>query len=151
MTAEPRKALSVSTDEPSWVAAVLNSAAFGLLARILLTFTFWMSAAQKLLDSHGALAEMQMFHLNPPGPYAIATTIVQVVGVGLIVWGRYVWLGAGVLAVFTALTIPIAHPFWQFAPPRSIDEAHQAYANVTIVGALLVAALWAHERRRRSA
>ena len=40
---------------------------------------------------------------------AVAVAAVQIVGSALIIWGRAAWLGAGMLGIFTALTIPIAH------------------------------------------
>ena len=134
---------------PRWVAGVLDSIAFSVLARLVLTFGFWLSALQKLFDFPGAIDEMQLFKLSPPVAYAIAALVVQIVGTALIMWGRYVWLGAGVLAVFTALTIPVAHRFWDLSPPQSIDESHAAIANVSLIGGLIAIAMWRYERARR--
>jgi transmembrane protein len=55
---------------------------------------------------------MQYFGVTPAVPVAIAVIILQLGGSALVISGRFVWLGAGALGMFTALTIPIAHSFW---------------------------------------
>lgn len=118
---------------------------FGYLARITLTFMFWASGIAKLLDFPGAVGEMAHFGLNPPAVFAVATIIVQIVGSALIILNRWTWLGAGMLGVFTLLTIPIAHNFWTMEEPFKTIEFYVVMEHISIVGALMVVA-WKAER-----
>jgi transmembrane protein len=111
------------------------------LARILLTFPFWESAIDKLLRFHAAIAEMAHFDLRPPALYAIATIAVQLLGSVLIIARVYPWLSAGVLMVFTALTIPIAHHFWSLAGLEQLNALHMATEHVGLIGALMLSAV----------
>jgi transmembrane protein len=126
---------------PSWVAAVLESRIVSRLARVVLTFMFWSSGIAKLVDFQSGLNDMTHFHLAPPAAYDIATIVVQLVGSALVIWGRWAWLGAGALSVFTLLTIPIAHHFWDMSGPQRMGEMYTAVEHVSICGGLLLAAI----------
>ncbi len=128
-----------------FVTSITATTAFGYLARIVLTYMFWASGIAKLVDFQGAVGEMAHFGLNPPAAFAIATIIVQLVGSALIILDRWTWLGAGMLGVFTALTIPIAHTFWAMEEPFKTIEFYVMMEHITVIGALMVVA-WKAER-----
>ena len=44
------------------------------------------------------------------------------------------------LAVFTALTIPIAHNFWAMQEPMRTIECHVVAEHITVIGGLMVVA-----------
>ncbi|MCY1664130.1 DoxX family protein [Rhizobium sp. SL86] len=113
---------------------------FGYLARTVLTFMFWGSGLSKLLDFPGGVAEMAHFGLEPAVAFNIAVIITQLGGSALIILNRHAWLGAGALAVFTLLTIPIAHNFWALEEPMRTFEFHVAGEHLSIVGALMLVA-----------
>ncbi|MCD1263981.1 DoxX family membrane protein [Shinella sp. AETb1-6] len=122
------------------VESITGSRAFGLLARLVLTSMFWLSGIAKLADFSGGVAEMAHFGLEPPALFNIATALVQLVGSALIIANRWTWLGAGMLAVFTALTIPIAHNFWTMEEPMRTVEFYVVMEHITVIGALMVVA-----------
>lgn len=122
------------------VESMTGSRAFGLLARLVLTSMFWLSGIAKLADFNGGVAEMAHFGLEPPILFNIATAVVQLVGSALIIANRWTWLGAGMLAVFTALTIPIAHNFWTMEEPMRTVEFYVVMEHITVIGALMVVA-----------
>lgn len=130
--------------------AILASPVTSLLGRVLLTFLFWSSGVSKLIDFGAAQGEMAHFNLHPPAVYAVAVTVVQLVGSALIIWGPFAWLGAGMLAVFTLLTIPIAHNFWTMPEPQRTMEMYVAVEHVAIVGALILVSIlrWRETSRR---
>lgn len=135
---------------PRIIDDLIGATWFGYLARIVFTFMFWGSGLSKLFDFGGAQAVMAHFSLHPPAAFALATVVVQLVGSALIITGCHAWLGAGMLAVFTALTIPIAHDFWNMAEPMRTMEFHFVTEHVTVIGALmLVAVLSRHMQARR--
>lgn len=127
------------------VTATTSTTWFGYLARIVLAYMFWASGIAKLVDFPGAVGEMAHFGLNPPAVFAVATIVVQLVGSALIILDRWTWLGAGMLGVFTALTIPIAHTFWTMDEPFKTIEFYVVMEHITVIGALMVVA-WKAER-----
>ena len=128
------------------IAALLESAAFRVIARVLLTLPFWMSGLAKIADFGFATQEMAMFGLNPPGAFAVATIITQLTGSALVISGRHAWLGAGALGIFTALTIPIAHNFWALEGERAMMEMFFAVEHISVIGGLMLAAILCHRK-----
>ena len=120
--------------------SITGSRAFGFLARTILTSMFWLSGIAKLADFNAGVAEMAHFGLEPPAIFNIATAITQLTGSALIIANRCTWLGAGMLAVFTALTIPIAHNFWTMQEPLRTIEFYVVMEHITVIGALMVVA-----------
>jgi transmembrane protein len=137
-------------DSSSVIGLLLRATWFGYVARIVLTFMFWSSGLAKLIDFNGGLAEMAHFGLEPAWLFNIATIIVVFGGSLLIVLDRWAWLGAGALAVFTALTIPIAHGFWAMEEPFRTIEFHVVMEHVTVIGALIVVACASATRKKRA-
>jgi transmembrane protein len=118
---------------------------------VLLTFIFWGSGISKLIDFTTAKGEMAHFGLNPPAVFAIATIVVQLGGAILvIIGGRFAWLGAGALAVFTLLTIPIAHRFWEMTGEAAFLEKMFVFEHLTVVGGLILVSILAELRREKT-
>ena len=134
---------------PGLIAAILDSRLTSLIGRVLLTFMFWSSGIAKVVDWKGGIGYMVHFHLNPPAAFNLATLVVQLVGSALVIFGPYAWLGAGMLAVFTVLTIPIAHAFRTMQGPQRMNEMYTAVEHFSIVGALILVAVL--RRREHSA
>lgn len=125
---------------PQVVNAMPRSGWFGYLARIVLTFMFWSSGLAKLIDFKAGVGEMAHFGLEPGWLFNIATIILQIGASLLIVFNRWTWLAAGALAVFTVLTIPLAHAFWTMEEPFKTIEFHVVMEHITVIGALMVVA-----------
>ncbi|MBD0416529.1 DoxX family protein [Oryzicola mucosus] len=125
---------------PAIIESLLRATWFGYLARIVLTYMFWASGLAKLIDFDAGVAEMAHFGLEPAVFFNVATLAVQLVGSVLIILNKWTWLGAGALAVFTALTIPIAHNFWAMEEPMKTLEFYVVMEHITVIGALMVVA-----------
>ena len=126
---------------PKVIETLLDQSWFTVLARIVLTFAFWGSGLSKLIDFQGGVAEMAMFNLPQPTLMNVLVIIVQLGGSLLIIFNRWTWLGAGALAVFTALTIPLVHHFWSLPQPQAISSFHTATEHVTVIGALMLVSI----------
>ncbi|ARP99593.1 DoxX family protein [Pseudorhodoplanes sinuspersici] len=126
---------------PEFIARLLDQSWFAILARIVLTFAFWGSGLAKLINFQEGVAEMAMFNLPNPVMMNILTIITQLGGSLLIIINRWTWLGAGALAVFTALTIPLVHKFWALPAPDSIKAFHVATEHVTVIGGLMIVSI----------
>jgi transmembrane protein len=88
---------------------------------------------------------MAHFGLQPLWFFAAGTIALQLAGSALVVLGgRFAWIGAGALALFTLATIPLAHAFWNLPPQAAFAERLIAEEHISVVGGLLLAALLAH-------
>lgn len=125
---------------------VLDSRAFDVLARLLLTFVFWTSGLAKVLDFSANAAVMESFGLYPGWAFNLATLILQLGASAMIILGRGTWLAATALAVFTILTIPIAHPFWAKAGEAAFRDMTVALEHVSVIGGLAVACILSRKR-----
>ena len=125
---------------PTLIEPLIASRWFGYLARTALTFMFWASGLAKLVDFKAGVAEMAFFGLEPAPLVTMAVIVTQLGGSALVIANRWTWLGAGALAVFTALTIPIAHTFWTMQEPMKTLEFYVVMEHITVIGALMVAA-----------
>ena len=133
-------ATSQTTTFGNPIEALTSATWFGYLARVVLTFMYWGSGLSKLIDFPGGVAEMAHFGLEPAAAFNIAVIITQLGGSALIILNRWTWLGAGALAVFTALTIPIAHSFWAMEEPFKTMEFYVVMEHITVIGGLMVVA-----------
>jgi len=124
----------------SFIHTMTASNWFGLLARIVLTYMFWASGLAKLIDFSGGMAEMAQFGLQPAAVFNTLVIITQLIGSALIIANRWAWLGAGMLGIFTALTIPLVHTFWTMEEPFKTIEFYVVMEHVTVIGGLMVAA-----------
>lgn len=138
-----------NTATPAPIAALLESPMLNLGGRVLLTLPFWSSGIAKLLDMDGALAEAAHFGLEPAWATVIATLIVQLGGSAALITGRFAWLGAGTLGVFTALATLVAHPFWTVLDPMArFHERNTFFEHAGLIGGLVLAAILAHRKGR---
>lgn len=144
LTTDTDSGLQVQDPSESQMSALIDSITgsrtFGFLARTLLTSMFWLSGIAKLADFNAGVGEMAHFGLEPAAFLNIAVAATQLIGSALIIAGRWTWLGAGMLAVFTALTIPIAHNYWTLQEPIRTIEFHVVMEHITVIGALMVVA-----------
>ncbi|TAJ84582.1 DoxX family protein [Reyranella sp.] len=126
---------------PSVFAAILESRAFLFLARVLLTFVFWTAGLGKLIGFDANATEMETFGLYPGWLVNAAVLTLQLGGSAMIILNRGTWLAAGALAVFTVLTIPIAHPFWARTGAEAFRDLTVALEHVSLIGGLALAAI----------
>jgi transmembrane protein len=131
---------------PRPIAQMLALPGLDYLARLALASPFLISGVVKLLDFGGALEEVVGLGLRPAAPIAAAIVCTQLGGSVLFLTRRYCWLGAGILAVFTALATLLAHPFWAFEGPDRGRQTATFLEHVAIVGGLALAALFVNGR-----
>lgn len=134
---------------PAPIAAILDAPGVAWIARLLLTSPFWVSGLLKLFDPQSAIAEVARFGLHPVVPVAAAVIALQIGGSLAVVLGRWAWLGAGGLGVFTALASLLGHAFWALPDPTARFHDMNAFlANLGLIGGLVLAAVLAEGRRR---
>jgi uncharacterized membrane protein YphA (DoxX/SURF4 family) len=100
------------TGTPRWIAAILSSPWLLPMSRVALVSAFLIGGIQKLIDFPAAVAEQAHFGLQPAWLWAAAAIVVELGGSALVIFGRWVWLGAGGLGVLTAVAMLTANDFW---------------------------------------
>lgn len=115
---------------------------FLIFFRIVLTFMFWSAGIILLFDVKRFVGVVEGFRLPMPAVVAPATIAVMLGGSLLLITdvGGTAWLGAGMLGVFTLLTIPVAHPFWAVDPPHRLEKLFLVLEHVSVIGGLMLAA-----------
>src|SRR3984957_20050504 len=101
--------------DPDWVDVILEWRWTWPIARSMLTLLFIVAAIVEIADFGAAVAAQAHFGMYPPAFWAVVTIIVQITGSAIIISGRRIWLGAGILAAFTAVTNGVAHRLWEFS------------------------------------
>jgi transmembrane protein len=129
---------------PAPIASLLRQPWLSLVARLALTLAYWWSGIAKAADFSGALGEASHFGLEPAWLVAASTILVQLGGSALVILGRAAWLGAGALAVFTAIATLIAHSFWTVGDPMErFHEMNTFLEHIALIGGLILAAILA--------
>ncbi len=136
---------------PRFVDAILNWQGTWFLARLALVGAYLVGAVAKLTDWPAAIAEQTHFGMNPPAVWAALTIGVELVGPMLILSGRLVWLGAGMLGVFTLLAAFTANAFWAMPGGQDRFMATNAFfEHIGLVGGFVLVALIAERDRRHA-
>jgi uncharacterized membrane protein YphA (DoxX/SURF4 family) len=140
----------VQTPDPRFVDAILDWRPTWFLARLLLVGAYLLGGLVKLADWQGAVAEQAHFGMHPAALWAALTIAVELVGPVLILTGRWVWLGAGMLGVFTLFAAFTANAFWTMPPgPERFGATNAFFEHLGLIGGFVLAALVAEQAKRR--
>lgn len=121
-----------------------------LTARVAIVTLYLVSAAAHVTGFRGAIAEQVGYGMPAPALMAALTVVVEIVGSLLILAGRWVWLGAGMLGVFTALGAVLAHPFWTMQGGPRFEALATFLEHTGLVGGLILVALVAERAHNES-
>jgi len=142
--------VTVQHSDPRFVDAILGWRPTWFLARLLLIGAYLLGGLVKLTDWAGAVAEQAHFGMQPPALWAALTIVVELVGPVLILTGRWIWLGAGMLGVFTLLAAFTANAFWTMPPgPERFGATNAFFEHLGLIGGFVLAALVAEQAKRR--
>jgi uncharacterized membrane protein YphA (DoxX/SURF4 family) len=114
----------------------------------MLTLLFIVAAIVEIADFKAAIAAQAHFGMYPPVFWAVLAIIVQITGSAIIISGKRIWLGAGILAVFTAATNVVAHRFWEFSGQVRFESRNEFFEHLGLVGGFVLVAILAEERQR---
>lgn len=138
-------------DDPRFVDAILDWRWTGLLARLALVGAYLLGGIVKATDWPAAVAEQAHFGMHPAAVFAALTIGVEIVGPLLILSGRLVWLGAGMLGVFTLLAAVTANAFWLLPAGQERFMATNAFfEHLGLIGGFVLAAIVAELDARRA-
>ena len=128
-------------DNPAWVNVILDWRWTWPIARTAMVTFFLVSALLKISDFPGAIAEQESHGLTPGAFWAALTIAVQLIGALLVISGRYVWLGAGALGVFTAMAALMAHHFWTMQGDERFAAMNVFLEHIGLIGGLILTAM----------
>lgn len=134
---------------PDWIAAIIDWPLFSLAARVALTSAYWTGGLNKLLDFPRAVAEQHHFGLEPAALLAAITIFIELAGSACVISGRYVWLGAGALGIFTLMANFIANAFWNLSGEARFMAMNGFFEHIGLVGGFMIATI-ALRRQERS-
>lgn len=138
--------------EYRFVYPILEHKLTWLAVRILATMMFWLPGVRWLFDIPGTTKMMEgMGFTGSAGLVAVLTIAVKLIGSGLIIHGRFAWLGAAMLSVFTVLTIFVVHDFWNKTGAEAFRSTLVAQEHVAVIAGLTAIAIHAHWLRRKAA
>ncbi|AMN42856.1 DoxX family protein [Rhodoplanes sp. Z2-YC6860] len=124
------------------------------IGRIFLSLVFVVSGVQKLMDIAGTAKYLE--GLNVPIPDQVTTYLaqystipkyealaylvsgVEVLGALMVLVGLKARWGAALLIIFTALTVVVAHHFWDMTGEAFQTNLVQALKNLSVIGGLLL-------------
>lgn len=138
-------------DNPRIVAAILDWPGTAFLARLALTGPYLLGGIMKLTDWQGAVAEQAHFGMQPATLFAAATIAVELIGPALILADRLVWLGAGMLGVFTLLAAMVANAFWLMEGQDRFMATNAFFEHLGLVGGFVLIAILSPRRMRAHA
>ncbi|QOL83232.1 DoxX family protein [Pseudooceanicola spongiae] len=139
------------SDTPHFVSVILSHPAVWFLARLALVGAYLLGGLTKLTDWPGAVAEQAHFGVTPPALWAAITIALELIGPALILSGRLVWLGAGMLGVFTLLAAFVANNFWAMPAGQDRFMAMNAFfEHIGLIGGFVLVAMIADRRAREA-
>jgi transmembrane protein len=128
-------------DTPAFIDDILEARFTTLLARVAMTLPFWWSGFDKMLHPSEALSEIHSIGLPSSTLLYGLLLLVQIGGSFAIIVDRYAWLGAGALAVFTAIVTFMAHAFWRLEGAARADELNVFLEHIALIAGLAFAAM----------
>jgi uncharacterized membrane protein YphA (DoxX/SURF4 family) len=141
--------MSQATQTPRFVSAILAWPGTAFAARLALSSAYLLGGLVKLTDWQGAVAEQAHFGMEPAALWAALTILVELVGALLLISGRYLWLAAGMLGVFTGFAALVANAFWAMDAGQERFMATNAFfEHLGLIGGLALAAILAERPAR---
>jgi uncharacterized membrane protein YphA (DoxX/SURF4 family) len=135
---------------PQFVQAILEWQWTWPIARFALVVFYLGSGLSKIADFRGAVAEMVEARMPAPAAMALLSIFVELTGSVLVLIDRWVWLGAGMLGVFTAIGAVTAHAFWKVSGQARVEAIAVSLMHLGLIAAFVLCALVA-EREGRAA
>ena len=88
-------------NNPVWVKKILSIHGLLPLLRLALVSAYLVGGMNKLIGFHAAIEEQASFGLQPAWLWASTAIAIEIVGSLLVIFNRFVWLGAGSLGCLT--------------------------------------------------
>jgi uncharacterized membrane protein YphA (DoxX/SURF4 family) len=122
---------------PQFVQVILEWQWTWPIARFALVLYYLVSGIGKIANFRGAIAEMAEAGMPAPAVMALLSIFVELTGSVLVLIDRWVWLGAGMLGVFTAIGAVTAHAFWKVLGQARIEAIAVFLMHLGLIAAFV--------------
>jgi uncharacterized membrane protein YphA (DoxX/SURF4 family) len=126
---------------PQFVQAILEWQWTWPIARGALVVFYLVSGLSKIADFRGGVAEMAQAGMPMPAAMALLSIFVELTGSVLVLIARWVWLGAGMLGIFTAIGAVTAHAFWRLSGRARLEAIAVFLMHLGLIAAFMLCAL----------
>jgi transmembrane protein len=133
---------------PRPIAQILDSNVTWFVSRLLITFMFWWEGLGFLIHFGPSIPILNILGWQPAWLIPALTVLVLLAGSVLVLIDRYLWLGAGMLGVFTFLTIVLVHRFWAMTGQEAYQNRLESEEHLAVIGGLIAISMISHFRRR---
>jgi putative oxidoreductase len=119
--------------------AIRTGDAWALVGRVLVGWLFFINAWPRLTGGTGGFAKY-LASLGVPAPelMAWASTLVELVGGAALILGVATRYAALALAIYTVLTIVLAHRYWEYPAAAQMAQYFNFLKNLAITGGLIL-------------
>ena len=140
-----------SERDPRFVDVVLDWRWTGFVARLALVSAYLLGGIVKASDWPVAVAEQAQYGMSPPTLWAALTIAVELIGPLLILSGRLVWFGTGMLGVLTFVAAVTANAFWTMPAGQGRFMVTNAFfEHLGLIGGFILAAMVFKLEHRRA-
>lgn len=126
---------------PQFVQSILEWNGTWPIARLLLVLYYVVSGFSKIANFRGGVAEMVEARMPAPAAMTLLSIFVELAGSTLVLIDRWVWLGAGMLGVFTAIGALTAHAFWRVLGRARVETLAVFLMHLGLIAAFVLCAL----------
>lgn len=133
---------------PRPIALILESSVTWFISRLLITFMFWWEGLYFLTHFAATIPVLNVLGVQPAWLMPAVTLLVMFGGSILVLLDWRLWLGAGLLGGFTALTIPLVHHFWTMTGQEAYQNRLESEEHLAVIGGLIAISIVSHLRRQ---
>jgi putative oxidoreductase len=117
-----------------------NSAAYLLIARVLIAAVFLVFGVRSILGFAGSVGYFTKLGFPAPEAMVVLAIIIQLVGGGLLVAGWKTRWAAWLLVAYVVIATIMAHRYWEYDAAQYVPQMTNFFKNVAIIGGLMVVA-----------
>lgn len=133
---------------PHWLEKILLSKGMWLFSRLMITFLFWITAINWIMNFNEAKSAVELVDLFPTGFWGWFLIVFYICGSFMIIADRMMWLGAGALLIFVFLTILCVHHWWSMNGAQEVSAWNEVKEHITVMGGMIVVSIASLLRRR---
>jgi len=135
-------------NNPVWVKKILSIHGLLPLLRVALVSAYLVGGINKLIGFHAAIEEQASFGLQPAWLWASTAIVIEIVGSLLVIFNRFVWLGAGALGCLTAIAMLVANDFWNHTGSAFFSTFNSFFEHLGLIAALVMVTLLSNQQTK---
>jgi uncharacterized membrane protein YphA (DoxX/SURF4 family) len=135
-------------NNPVWVKKILSIHGLLPLLRLALVSAYLVGGINKLIEFHMAIEEQASFGLQPAWLWASTAILIEIIGSLLVIFNRFVWLGAGALGCLTAIAMLVANDFWNHTGPAFFSTFNSFFEHLGLIAALVMVTILSNQKTK---